>query len=422
MIKEISVSELVHNIKENLEYDPKFNNILVKGEVNNVSFNRFGHIYFSLKDQRSKINCVIFKNYVNNLTFKMADGLELVANGRVNVYEAGGSLQLQVFNLIEAGIGDLHVKYQLLKKQLEQEGLFNNEYKKALNKYPERIGVIAGKDSAALADIKINLARRWPLASVVTYEATVQGAQAATDIIKKLEKAESENFDVILLCRGGGSFEDLNCFNDEELIRTIFKLNTVIVSGIGHESDTTLTDYVVDLRAPTPTAAVELATPHQSEILAELNSLKYRLNSSINNRFQHKKLRFTNLENRLKHQLNKQLINIQNFRAISQKITNLTLQLISKEQNNLSNYQNQLEKLIKLKLLNDQVNFNKNIALLDAYSPLKILSRGYGIIKSGKQVVNDIAAVKINDTLDIILSNGSLKAVVKEKNNVGKKI
>lgn len=409
----ITVSQLIKSIKENLEYDPKFFNMLVKGEINNVAYNRFGHIYFSLKDNNSKINCVIFKNYVGKLEFKLENGLAVIATAKVNVYEAGGSLQLQIFDMQEDGIGDLYKRFELLKTKLANEGIFADEHKKSLIKFPESIGVIAGKDSAALADIVSNLHRRWPVAKIDIYPATVQGSSAATNLIENLLVADNQSHDVILLCRGGGSFEDLNCFNDEALIRCIYHMNTAIVTGVGHQSDTTLVDYVADLRAATPTAAVELSTPNYQDVLDELSVYRNRIKQSAFSHIRLQKIKFINLNTKLNNYTKQQQLKINKFKALGDKLTTINNYVINKQKQELVNKKKQLSQLVlqkHQKVTQKLVSYNN---LINAYGPLNILNRGYAIIKKNDKVVTSTSFLNKNDVISIKLSDDEIMAVIK---------
>ena len=254
-----SVSALVHYIKQTLDNDIRIQSILIKGEISNFTNHRSGHWYFTLKDARSKISCVMFSSHARRCNILLKEGMKVIVTASVSMYEAGGSVQLYVTAVRSDGLGDLFLQLEEVKKKLAAQGLFDPQKKKPLPQYPMRIGVITAKTGAAVQDILTTISRRWPLAEVVVYPSLVQGIQASGAIVENLRKADQGGHDVILLARGGGPIEDLWCFNEEAVARAVFAMHTVIVTGVGHETDTTLVDYVSDARAPTPTAAADHA-------------------------------------------------------------------------------------------------------------------------------------------------------------------
>ena len=259
------------------------NNLLVKGEVSNLKYHPSGHIYFSLKDNESVIKCVMFNSYTSNLNFRLNEGDKIIVNGTLSVYLQGGSYQIYVKNAEKDGIGNLYLEYEKLKKKLENEGLFSSYHKKVLPKYPFKIGVATSSSGAALRDIVSIIKRRWPLANIIVFPCLVQGNEASESIINALENAKGFNIDVIIVGRGGGSIEDLWCFNSESLAYYIYDYPIPIISAVGHETDFTICDFVSDVRAPTPSAAAELATPDINNLLNDLMKYKIDLNKYIEN-------------------------------------------------------------------------------------------------------------------------------------------
>ncbi|MEG1702615.1 MAG: exodeoxyribonuclease VII large subunit, partial [Erysipelotrichaceae bacterium] len=244
-----SVSTLVHYIKQSLDHDMNIQSILIKGEISNFTNHRSGHWYFTLKDNKAKLSCVMFSTNVARCPLVLKEGMKVIVSASVSMYEAAGTTQLYVNKVQVDGLGDLYLQYEQTKEKLAKEGLFDPSLKKAIPKYPMSIAIISAKEGAAIQDMLITIAKRWPIAQVSFYPSLVQGNQAVASLIECLKKAEQNHHEVILLARGGGSIEDLWCFNDETLARLIVSLTTPIISGVGHESDTTLVDYVADMRA-----------------------------------------------------------------------------------------------------------------------------------------------------------------------------
>ena len=262
----ISVSQLSFYLKSILDNDLVLNNLLVKGEISNLKYHPSGHIYFSLKDNDSVVKCVMFSSYASKLKVTLKEGEKIIVNGSLSLYPAGGSYQIYVKGLEKDGLGNLYLEFERLKKDLEQKGLFSELHKKSLKQFPFKIGVISGKTGAGLRDILTIIKRRWPIAEIIVFPCLVQGTGASESIIKALEEASNFDLDVTILARGGGSQEDLWCFNDERLAYAIYNYKNPIITGIGHEIDFTIADFVSDCRAPTPSGAAEISTPDINEI------------------------------------------------------------------------------------------------------------------------------------------------------------
>ena len=280
----LSVSALLRYLIDKLDGDGQLQNIVVNGEISNFHRHQSGHLYFSLKDESAAISCVMFRYAAASLNFMPANGDAVVVKGNISIFMASGQLQLYVTQMRMDGIGALFLRYENLKKALSAQGLFNDEHKKAKPLYPLNIAVLVGDKSAAMSDIKINFAARWPLCSVDYYPVLVQGNEAAKDIIATLSIVDSKGYDAIILARGGGSFEDLFCFNDEELAYAIYNLQTFIITGIGHEQDFTIADFVSDMRAPTPTGAVVMLTPNISDVLKSIDDAELSLRQNMQRR------------------------------------------------------------------------------------------------------------------------------------------
>ncbi len=389
-MKPISVTTLVRYLKNKLDSDEALRSVQVSGELSNFRKTSSGHLYFTLKDENSAISCVMFKSKAYSLSFVPENGNKVICSGSISMFEASGSLQLYVNTLKLDGIGDLYRQYEELKNKLFNEGLFDDDHKKVLpTLYPSKVAVLCGKDSAAMSDIKIQFNRRWPLCKVDYYPVIVQGSEGPSSMIQTLKDVDTLDYEIIVLARGGGSFEDLFCFNDERLVRTIYNLNTFIITGVGHQQDFTLVDFVSDRRAPTPTGAIEMITPNIDDVLDSIDDLSYRLNKSID-------LLITNNKDKLI-----QLSNNKYFKEPSLLVDKISLLLdykierLKRFSNKLDNYKLQIDKEVdRMGLLLD-IKLNKKLneldrlkGLLKAYSCENILKRGYALVYKDNKLIN----------------------------------
>ena len=389
-MKPISVTTLVRYLKNKLDSDEALRSVQVSGELSNFRKTSSGHLYFTLKDENSAISCVMFKSKAYSLSFVPENGNKVICSGSISMFEASGSLQLYVNTLKLDGIGDLYRQYEELKNKLFNEGLFDDEHKKEIpTLYPSKVAVLCGKDSAAMSDIKIQFNRRWPLCEVDYYPVIVQGSEGPSSMIKTLKDIDTLDYEIIVLARGGGSFEDLFCFNDERLVRTIYNLNTFIITGVGHQQDFTLVDFVSDRRAPTPTGAIEMITPNIDDVLDSIDDLSYRLNKSIN-------LLIANNKDKLI-----QLSNNKYFKDPSLLVDKVSLLLdykierLKRFSNKLDNYQLQIDKevdrmdlLLDIKLNKKRNELDRLNGLLKAYSCENTLKRGYALVYKDNKLIN----------------------------------
>ncbi len=389
-MKPISVTTLVRYLKNKLDSDEALRSVQVSGELSNFRKTSSGHLYFTLKDENSAISCVMFKSKAYSLSFVPENGNKVICSGSISMFEASGSLQLYVNTLKLDGIGDLYRQYEELKNKLFNEGLFDDDHKKEIpTLYPSKVAVLCGKDSAAMSDIKIQFNRRWPLCEVDYYPVIVQGGEGPSSMIKTLKDIDTLGYEIIVLARGGGSFEDLFCFNDERLVRTIYDLNTFIITGVGHQQDFTLVDFVSDRRAPTPTGAIEMITPNIDDALVSIDDLSYRLNKSID-------LLITNNKDKLI-----QLSNNKYFKDPSLLVDKVSLLLDYKIErlkcfsNKLDNYQLQIDKevdrmglLLDIKLNKKRNELDRLNGLLKAYSCENTLKRGYALVYKDNKLIN----------------------------------
>ena len=389
-MKPISVTTLVRYLKNKLDSDEALRSVQVSGELSNFRKTSSGHLYFTLKDENSAISCVMFKSKAYSLSFVPENGNKVICSGSISMFEASGSLQLYVNTLKLDGIGDLYRQYEELKNKLFNEGLFDDDHKKEIpTLYPSKVAVLCGKDSAAMSDIKVQFNRRWPLCKVDYYPVIVQGSEGPSSMIKTLKDIDTLGYEIIVLARGGGSFEDLFCFNDERLVRTIYNLNTFIITGVGHQQDFTLVDFVSDRRAPTPTGAIEMITPNIDDVLDSIDDLSYRLNKSID-------LLITNNKDKLI-----QLSNNKYFKDPGLLVDKVSLLLdykierLKRFSNKLDNYQLQIDKevermglLFDIKLNKKHNELDRLNGLLKAYSCENTLKRGYALVYKDNQLIN----------------------------------
>ena len=392
----ITVTQLNKYVKSLLEGNPNLANVFVTGEISNFTDHyRSGHLYMTIKDEGAAIKAVMFATYKQNLKFKPENGLKVIIRGKVSLYDKDGSYQLYVYDMQPEGIGALALAFEQLPKKLEAQGLFDPSHKLPLPAFPENIGVISSPTGAAVQDVLNVLGRRYPLAPVHFCGVKVQGEGSAEQIIDAIEKFNKlNNVDVIIIARGGGSIEDLWEFNDENLAKAIYDSHIPIISGVGHETDYTICDLVADRRAPTPSAAAELAVPDSAEQAAYVRGIRNRLNILINSMMDSAEYRYANISssNVLKSPL--ALID-----AYDEKLNNMDRTIDMTLESSMERY------ISKHELLNSK---------LESLSPLKVLSRGYSLVKSDKGVVDSVKKVKVNDDLRIRLSDGEISAKVTE--------
>ena len=417
----ITISELNRYLKTKFENDTNLRMVYLKGEISNFKAHTRGHYYFTLKDETSRLNAVMFSYHTGNLKFMPCDGMKVLVVGRISVYEQTGSYQIYVENMAEDGIGNLYVAFEKLKKDLAKEGLFNPEHKKRIPRMPKRIGIVTASTGAAIRDILTTIKRRYPICETILFPALVQGNEAAADIVKKIELANTYDIDTLIVGRGGGSLEDLWPFNEEIVARAIYNSKVPVISAVGHEIDFTIADFVADLRAPTPTAAAELAVPDTSTILNYLETAKGRSYQAINNTINNYQTRINNVAN--SYILKKPTAM---YEILEQKLDNL-IDKLNKEINIvIDNNKVRLFKSSNSYILTNPsmlYKFKEQALLgltekLEVLNPISTLNRGYGIVKKDNVVVSSITNVKDNDDIVINLKDGNIYSkVVKVSEN-----
>lgn len=412
----LTVSQLTKYIKYKLDNDVNLREVYLKGEISNFKAHTRGHFYFTIKDEGSRINAVMFASSASKVKFTPEDGMKILVTGRISVYEATGGYQIYVNEMMEDGVGNLYVAFEQLKKKLASEGLFDDRYKKPIPKIPERVGVITASTGAAIRDIISTINRRFPLTEVILLPSLVQGEGAKEDIVRQIKRAEDYNLDVLIVGRGGGSIEDLWAFNEEIVARAIFECPIPIISAVGHEIDFTIADFVADLRAPTPTGAAEIAVPNKTDVINYINQLNLRSRKAVGTILELKKKRLDNIKGHyiLNNPLDLYSAKIQKLDYLTESLVKNYKVIIDKEKIKLNNvktrplFSNPLVILDKTKQ-----KYALLLSKLDTLSPLKTLERGYGIIKLNDKAVTSIKDLKQDDLINIELKDGSKKAIIK---------
>ncbi|EOU1110896.1 TPA: exodeoxyribonuclease VII large subunit [Clostridium perfringens] len=394
-LKTLSVGEVNNYVKKLVENDFILKNLNVKGEISNLKFHSSGHIYFSLKDENSKVNCIMFKNNAVNLDFRLEEGMKVEIKARLGVYHKEGTYQLYCENIKKAGIGELFEEFHKLKKELSEEGIFDEKYKRALPKFPKRIGIITARTGAAVRDIINVIQRRNKSLDIILYPAKVQGENAADSIIEGIRYFNNEkSVDVIILGRGGGSIEELWTFNNRDLAYEIFNSRIPTVSAVGHEVDFTISDFVSDMRAPTPSAAGELVSSSLQEMINDLLNKKEFLHRAIDIKFLNAKRDVDLLHQGLKGNNPKDIIEkrIKEVNSLEEKLNFLGKRKIDKAK----------DELIALN------------SILQTLNPLNTLGRGYSVIMDKEdKVINNVSELKKNDMVKVIMKDGSVNIDIK---------
>ena len=452
----ITITQLSRYLKYKFDNDKNLNNVYLKGEISNFKAHTRGHYYFTLKDEGSRINAVMFSSSVNKLKFIPMDGMKVLVTGKVTVYEATGGYQIYVNDMLEDGVGNLYIAYEQLRKRLESEGLFDASKKKKIPRMPKKIGIVTASTGAAIRDILTTIKRRYPIVETILFPALVQGKEAGADIARKIEIANTYNIDTLIVGRGGGSIEDLWPFNEEVVARAIYNSHVPVISAVGHEVDFTIADFVADLRAPTPTAAAELAVVDINTVLEYLMKAKNRSYQAMMNRIAQKQVILNNLsesyilkkpsniyevkEQKLDMLVDRMNISITNiiekynvrvFKSANSYILNNPKMLYYAKSENFKNLYERLNKDMNLvinnyktkvsQLENSYVLNNPSIlykykeqgliSLIDklkVLNPLNTLKRGYTIVRGQKGVISDIKKIKKDDELEIEFKDGKV--------------
>lgn len=440
-MKYVTVRALTKYIKRKFDVDPHLQNIWVKGELSNVKIHSRGHIYFTLKDEDARILGVMFASQNKSLKFRPENGMKVLLRGEISVYESSGQYQIYTKEMQPDGIGSLYLAYEELKKKLEQEGFFDGKYKKPIPKFPLQVGVITSPTGAAIRDIITTINRRFPLAKVILIPALVQGVQAGRSVAEAIQKANKlENIDVLIVGRGGGSIEELWAFNEEIVAKAIFNSEIPVISAVGHETDFTIADFIADLRAPTPTAAAELAVPHFAELTERISVRQTRLMRAMQEKLTHQKDRLQNLRKSYAFRYPKQLYEQkeQQLDLLVERLRKETIRAAEKKKDRYLQAQNRLKQVhpeaqikrsasqllqihkklqreMAISLNQKQTNFQHLLSKLNALNPLSIMERGYSLVYKGDRLIKELKQISEGDQVKVKLRDGYFSAEVRDK-------
>lgn len=411
----ITVTQLNKYIKNLLETDINLSQVSIKGEISNFKLHSSGHCYMTLKDESSAIRAVMFKTYTSSLNFTPENGMKIVAAGKISLYERDGQYQMYIFSMQPDGLGDLHVEFEKLKAKLSSEGIFDEAHKKPIPKIPKAIGVITSPTGAAIRDI-INVAtRRYPVAEIIVCPVLVQGENSAKQIANAIEYMNRENMaDVLIVGRGGGSIEDLWSFNEEVVAYAIYNSKIPVISAVGHETDFTIADFAADLRAPTPSAAAELAVPSVLELKANVSVYLNRMLSVAKQTIDLKRSIVAGFS--LKSPID--YINQNRLRTDNamQKISNILTETVIRNKNKTENYERKIISLAENSFSEKVKKLAVNVAKLDALSPLKVMTRGYSVAQGKCGILKSVTDAKEGDEITVKLADGTLDCTVENIN------
>lgn len=437
--KYITISQINNFIKGIFDSNSYLQKVYLRGEISNFKRHTSGHLYLTLKDSESRISAIMFRSMASKLTFAPVDGMNVLVEGRISVYPAGGNYQIYIDKMEQDGIGNLYVEFERLKKKLNQEGLFNPEHKKPIPKFPKKIGIVTAPTGAAIKDILSTIARRFPLCETILFPSLVQGAMAKEDIVKNIKKANEYDLDVLIVGRGGGSIEDLWAFNEEIVARAIYESRIPIISAVGHEVDVTIADYVADKRAPTPTGAAEMAVPTIEEVknlfltkqieisnafLTKLNNEKHHLNRLASSfilknpivLYDVKIQKLDGLIDQVKKAMDSYLNDrLEKILSIKDHYILQNPQIIYQSKIEEINNKTQLvKKNMKTVLERKQNDYTLIVQTLKLVNPLNILDKGYSLVKKDGHIIKDSSKIKKEDILQIRFSKGEANVEVKE--------
>ena len=388
----LTVSQLNSYVKSVIESDEKIRGVFIRGEISNCTVHRLsGHVYFTLKDTESAIKAVMFRGNAARIRFIPENGMSVIVQGDVSLYARDGSYQINVFDMQPDGVGAMYVALEQLKKKLSEEGIFDEEKKKAIPRMPQRIGIVTAKGSAALQDILNTLRRRYPC-EVVIADVTVQGEEAAENIVKALKILDSADCDEIIVARGGGSAEDLWNFNDERVVKAIYGCTTPVISAIGHETDVTLSDFAADLRAPTPTAAAELAAVEMTEINEKIFNLKNIMQKSVEYKLDEKRYELAAIE---------KVVDADEICRAIEKAEAKSKELLATAGKSIEKHIENKRKML--------INMMKRV---DGLGPMKTLMRGYSVVSAGGNTVKSVRELEKGERIEILFSDGKTGARV----------
>ena len=412
-----TVKQVNSYIKNMFKQDFLLNSVSVKGEISNCKYHTSGHIYFTLKDADAALSVIMFASQAAKLAFKLKDGMSVVVSGRVDVFDAAGKYQLYANTVQQEGIGELYQKFEQLKQYYEDMGYFAKEYKRPLPAFTKKLGVVTSKTGAAVQDIMNISKRRNPYIQIVLYPAYVQGEHAKQSIVSGITRLDKMGLDCIIVGRGGGSIEDLWAFNEPEVVEAVFNASTPVISAVGHETDFTLTDFVADMRAPTPTGAAELSVPQRQDIINYLNQLNIRLNKVMQHKISLYKQKLDEINNRyiFKNPVAIYQTKEMNFDSLIERLKFSTVNLVNLRQQQYRRIRESYILKNPLKILdNKSQKYLQLLSKLEPLSPLLTLERGYTITKKEDKAVNFVSDVGKGDHITTQLRDGAVISIVEE--------
>ena len=431
----VTVSALTKYIKYKFDKDPHLGRVYLTGEISNFRL-RPTHQYFSLKDENAIISATMFQSAFKKIQFRPEEGMKVLVIGKVSVFEKSGQYQINIEHMEPDGVGALYLAYEQLKKKLEAEGLFSLP-KKPIPQFPKKIAILTSESGAVIQDIQTTVARRFPIVQLVLYPTVVQGVHAVNSILKNLDLVEQEDYDVVIIGRGGGSIEDLWAFNEEPVVRRVAELSIPVISSVGHETDTTLIDFVSDMRAATPTAAAEISTPVLMEIHQQLRNLQTRLEQALSRQLEIKRERMQALAKASIFQNPERIYQVYQQRVdqLEMRLQQMMQQSVQHKRQQLVKNQHRLElgspsrrvqtekqalqylakrlEQAQGQLMKDKKQqFQRAIQQLDLLSPLKIMNRGYGILQQEETIIKSVDQLEVNQELTIQLVDGTVRSKV----------
>lgn len=413
----LTVTALTKYIKYKFDHDKHLKHIYLKGEISNFKHHSRGHFYFTLKDDKAQISAIMFASHSSKITFKPIDGMSVEIEGYVSVYPASGQYQIYVNKMNEAGKGDLYIAYEKLKKDLQDKGLFEQSHKQPIPRFPKSIAVLTSPTGAAVRDIIHIVNRRYPVANIIVYPTLVQGEYAKDSIVKQIKKANKDGLvDVIILGRGGGSIEDLWPFNEETVAYAIYESTLPIISSVGHETDFTISDFVADLRAPTPSGGAEIAVPNQVELLQHIEQLRAKSHHSIQTLLKQKQERLERVATSVLFRDPLRLIETQTRQLahLDEKLVILSPKMRLKQYRiDLNNYQQRLHE--RIRNIVDRKGSQYELALnrLELLNPLSIMKKGYSVIEKEGNIIKSVTQLNEKDMIDVKLHDGTVQSEIK---------
>lgn len=414
--KTFTVSEINSYINRKLKMDPNLKNIYIKGELSNYKSYPSGHSYFTLKDENSQISGVMFKGFKDKfLNFEPENGMKVIIKGKIEVYVKNGKYQLYATKMTEDGMGNLHIAYEQLKKKLNKEGLFDDAHKKEIPKYPKRIGVVTAQTGAAIRDIITTIKKRYPICEILVFSTLVQGDQAAAEIVSQINHAQEYDLDTLIVGRGGGSIEDLWPFNEEIVAHAIYNCKIPVISAVGHEIDYTISDFVADKRAPTPTGGAVLAVPDITEVKNNINQLSDNINKIISDKISQNKTTLKHISEKqiLKNPKSIYEIKGMDLDSLMDKLNFASKNIINENKTKLFRLENSIVLKNPTEITRSKKEiFLKNFEKLEVLNPLKTLKRGYTLAKSNDKVISSAKDVETGDQIDIEFDDGIVNTKV----------